>query len=488
MSKYRTPGVYFKEIFNLPASVAQVETAIPAFIGHTDLAQKNAENVQGVPTRITSMLEFEGIFGKGNPESFTITIEDSYEAAKGLGEKISNRTITAIPPKHPSPFKLYYCLQLYFSNGGGPCYILSVGSFTNVPDKGNSTNPESILGGLEAIKAIDEPTLLVFPDIIPASPPQTIGSLYKDIYDAALTQCKILKDRFVIIDVKDVTADPVSDAHNFRDNCVGYSNLKYGAAYYPNLSTSLNYAYSPTHLTITHRNIYPSGFPLLEAGVSDSLTLAALQNSNPSLGRSVHNEIKQQYITLPPSGAIAGIYTRVDRERGVWKAPANVDVRNVIGPSLDLSHQQQETFNVDVTSGKSINVIRQFTGKGTLVWGARTLAGNDNEWRYIPVKRLFIFIEESLKKATKFVVFEPNDANTWLRAKTLIENFLIKLWRDGALVGAKPDQAFFVRVGLGQTMSAQDILDGNLIIEIGIAAVRPAEFTILNLTHKLQEH
>jgi phage tail sheath protein FI len=152
-----------------------------------------------------------------------------------------------------------------------------------------------------------------------------------------------------------------------------------------------------------------------------------------------------------------------------------------------VSHDQQADLNVDATSGKSINAIRTFTGRGTLVYGARTLAGNDNEWRYIPVRRLYIFIEESVKKATEFVVFEPNDANTWLRAKTMIENFLSKLWRDGALAGAKPEEAFFVRVGLGQTMSAQDILEGRLIIEIGLAAVRPAEFIILKFSHKLQE-
>ncbi len=487
MSIQSTPGVYIEEISTLPASVASVETAIPAFIGHTDLAEKNGEDVRGVPTRITNMLEFEGIFGKGNPETFTIAVEDSFDAAKGAGEKLASRKITANPPPTLSPYKLYYCLQIYFSNGGGPCYIVSVNDYDNVPVKGDSATPASILGGLEAIKAIDEPTLLVFPDVIPAVLPETVGSVYKDIYDAALSQCDILKDRFVVIDVKDVTADPFADAQNFRDNGVGISNLKYGAAYYPNLSTSLNYTYSPADQTITHTNLYPSGAVLSEAGASNTLTLEALETSDPSLYRNILAEIKKQYITLPPSGAVAGIYARVDRQRGVWKAPANVDVRTVIGPSRKVSHDQQADLNVDATSGKSINAIRTFTGKGTLVWGARTLAGNDNEWRYIPVRRLYIFIEESVKKATEFVVFEPNDANTWLRSKTMIENFLSKLWRDGALAGAKPEEAFFVRVGLGQTMSAQDILEGRLIIEIGLAAVRPAEFIILKFSHKLQE-
>jgi hypothetical protein len=487
MSIQSTPGVYIEEVSTLPASVASVETAIPAFIGHTDLAEKNGEDVRGVPTRITNMLEFEGIFGKANPETFTISVEDSYDTAKGSGEKLANRKITATSPAVPSPYKLYYCLQIYFSNGGGPCYIVSVNDYDNVPVKGDSATPASIRGGLEAIKAIDEPTLLVFPDVIPAVLPETVGSVYKDIYDAALSQCDILKDRFVIIDVKDVTADPFADAQNFRDNGIGISNLKYGAAYYPNLSTSLNYGYSSAVQTITHTNLYPSGGTLSEPGISNNLSLQALETTDPSLSRNILAEIKKQYITLPPSGAVAGIYARVDRQRGVWKAPANVDVRTVIGPSRKVSHDQQADLNVDATSGKSINAIRTFTGKGTLVWGARTLAGNDNEWRYIPVRRLYIFIEESVKKATEFVVFEPNDANTWLRAKTMIENFLSKLWRDGALAGAKPEEAFFVRVGLGQTMSAQDILEGRLIIEIGLAAVRPAEFIILKFSHKLQE-
>lgn len=494
MASQTTPGVYIEEISTLPASVASVETAIPAFIGHTDVALKDGESVRGIPTRISGMLEFESIFGKANPETFTITVEDSYDVAKGSGEKLINRKITAVPPATPSPYKLYYCLQMYFNNGGGPCYIVSVNDYDNVPAKGDPTDPESLIGGLEAIKAVDEPTLIVFPDVLPATLPATSGTEYKDVYDAALAQCEALKDRFVIIDVKDVTSDPFADAQKFRNDCIGMSNLKYGAAYYPNLSSSLNYAYSPIDQTITHTNIYPSGAVTSEAGIHNGLPLEAeasldpsLSKNEPSLYRNVIAEINKNYVTLPPSGAVAGIFARVDRQRGVWKAPANVDVRTVIGPSRKVSHEQQADLNVDATSGKSINVIRTFTGKGTLVWGARTLAGNDNEWRYVPVRRLYIFIEESVKKATEFVVFEPNDANTWLRTKTMIENFLSKLWRDGALAGAKPEEAFFVKVGLGQTMSSQDILEGRLIIEIGMAAVRPAEFIILKFSHKLQE-
>lgn len=190
---------------------------------------------------------------------------------------------------------------------------------------------------------------------------------------------------------------------------------------------------------------------------------------------------------LPPSGIIAGVYAAVDRDRGVWKAPANVSLNSVIGPAVKISHEQQEKYNVDVSVGKSINIIRSFIGKGTLVWGARTLAGNDNEWRYVNVRRFFNFVEESTKKATEQFVFEPNDANTWVKIQAMIENFLTTLWRQGALQGIKPEHAFYVAVGLGKTMTPLDILEGRMIVEIGMAAVRPAEFIILKFSHKMAE-
>lgn len=190
---------------------------------------------------------------------------------------------------------------------------------------------------------------------------------------------------------------------------------------------------------------------------------------------------------IPPSGAIAGVYAAVDRDRGVWKAPANVSLRSVISPALKITDEQHGEYNVDVVAGKSINIIRSFTGKGTLVWGARTLAGNDLEWRYVSVRRFFNFVEESVKKATEHFTFEPNDANTWIKVQAMIENFLTTLWRQGALQGIKPEHAFYVRVGLGTTMTALDILEGRMIIEIGMAAVRPAEFIILRFSHKMAE-
>ncbi|WP_373840834.1 phage tail sheath family protein, partial [Bacteroides heparinolyticus] len=189
---------------------------------------------------------------------------------------------------------------------------------------------------------------------------------------------------------------------------------------------------------------------------------------------------------VPPSGAIAGVYAQNDNFTGVWKAPANMSIASVKGVSRLINNRIQDGMNVHST-GKSVNAIRAFSGKGILVWGARTLKGNDNEWRYIPVRRLFNYVEESVQESTEWAVFSPNTQNTWTKIKCQIENFLTNIWRAGGLAGATPDQAFYVNCGLNVTMDVQDILEGRLIVEIGMAAVRPAEFIILRFSHKLQE-
>ena len=198
-------------------------------------------------------------------------------------------------------------------------------------------------------------------------------------------------------------------------------------------------------------------------------------------------ELQAQASIITPSGAIAGIYAAIDGSKGVWQAPANVSIAAVADVTELISDKDQEGMNVDSDTGKSVNAIRFFTGKGILVWGARTLDGNSNEWRYVPVRRLFNYIEESVQKSTNWAVFQPNDANTWVKIQCQIENFLNNLWRDGALAGSTPDKAYYVKVGLDITMTADDINNGYLIVEIGLAAVRPAEFIVLKFSHKVQE-
>lgn len=229
------------------------------------------------------------------------------------------------------------------------------------------------------------------------------------------------------------------------------------------------------------------GLDMQSDGELNDMMLADIEEVDSATFNKIRASINKLRVVLPPSSAVAGVYARVDGNRGVWFAPANVSLNYVIKPTVKITNDMQDRLNVDTTSGKSINAIRTFTGKGTLVWGARTLAGNDNEWRYVSVRRFFNMVEESVKKATEQFVFEPNDANTWVKVRAMIENFLILQWRAGALAGAKPEHAFYVRVGLGQTMTAMDILEGKMNIEIGMAVVRPAEFIILKFSHKMQE-
>lgn len=220
--------------------------------------------------------------------------------------------------------------------------------------------------------------------------------------------------------------------------------------------------------------------------IFDIWPLAVLKDEDNLLYNQIKQAIADVPMLLPPSSTIAGVYARIDNSVGVWKAPANTGLTYVIGPSQIISNDDQEDMNVTGT-GKSVNAIRSFTGKGTLVWGARTLDGNSNEWRYINVRRFYNFAEESIRKATEPFVFQSNDANTWVMMRGMIESFLTLQWKAGALAGASTEQAFYVNVGLGSTMTTQDILEGRMIVEIGMAVVRPAEFIILRFTHKMQE-
>lgn len=192
---------------------------------------------------------------------------------------------------------------------------------------------------------------------------------------------------------------------------------------------------------------------------------------------NVFDSLDKRNIAIPPSGSIMGIYARSDNERGVHKSPANEVVRNCVG--LDYNYNKGEQ---DMLNPKGVNLIRTFPGLGIRVWGART-ASSDGSWKYINVRRLFIFIEESIKANTNWAVFEPNDETLWVRVKRTIEVFLTGLWRNGSLAGTSTDEAFFVNVGR-TTMSQDDIDNGRLICVIGVAPVKPAEFVIFRITQK----
>src|SRR5690606_34320303 len=376
---YKTPGVYVEEISKFPPSVAQVETAIPAFIGYT---QEIDASVRNKPKRIVSLLEYETYFGKAqNEANISVTIEDTINSGPPI--QLLNQKLS-VTVGATSPYVMYYAMRMYFDNGGGPCYINSVGDYTSgIVDQG------LLAAGLNEFEKFDEPTLYVFPDAMSVA---TADSYYA-LINQALMQSQKLKDRFVIIDAFDNNSDNIRNTASLGN---GIDLLKYGAAYHPSLRTVYGYAYDASNITLAHDVTDETN--TTTTGVYDAKALSALADSadtdfNLILYNKIKAELEQQYVTLPPSSAIAGIYARVDSNRGVWKAPANESVSACVEPTIKITHEAQQDLNVH-TTGKSINAIRSFTGKGILVWGARTLAGNDNEWKYVPVRRFFNMVEE----------------------------------------------------------------------------------------------
>ncbi len=461
---YLTPGVYVEELSTLPPSVASVATAIPAFIGCTQKAPPERSDSASPPSpivvkRIGTMLEYETNFGAAPLVDFTVTTTD-----RGRPRDL---TVT-VDQSQTRTYFMYYGLKLYFQNGGGPCYVVSIGDYTVAP---TSTQ---FAAALTALEKEDEPTLILMTDAV------NLTDYYETLCPLALAHCAKLQDRFAILDV--VSSGEVrkleTDIETFR-NGIGTNDLNYGAAYYPDLQTWLPYAYDEERVTV---NVSGEAFP----GGTASFALSTLKNDQPDLYREVKARLDLERVLLPPSSAIAGIYARVDQDRGVWKAPANESVAGILGPQVRINDADQDGMNVDVTSGKSVNAIREFSGRGTLVWGARTLDGNSSEWRYISVRRLFIFLEESIRKALEAFVFEPNDATTWLKGKAMIDSFLYSLWEQGGLVGAAAKDAYAVDVGLGKTTPPEDALEGRMIFQVLMAPVRPAEFIVLQFMQQLQ--
>ncbi len=483
----RTPGVYIVEESKFPPSVVPVETAIPAFVGYTRATQYKGEPLLNRPVAVNDLLEFQEIFGAppsiGN---FVVTLD---ETGAVVGSVADPHTIAN------GRFRLAYALRHFYDNGGGRCYIVSIGDYASSGIAGEIADAH--LAGLTALAREDEPTLLVFPDLsgmAPANPNNAgqvaaVRALYHAVLVQALNQCATLGDRFLICDLWDGGAAGSAGITAFR-NGIGTRNLKYGAAYHPFIQTTLPWNWDESTITVSQVARLNDDGTITRPSPHNAMNLTDLKSGSPDsnslIYSNVRNELSRFAVILPPAAAVAGIYATVDRTRGVWKSPANESLASVRSMTVQIDQDLNDSMNVD-PSGKSINALRAFAGKGFLVWGARTLAGNDNEWRYVSVRRFFNMVEESCKKASEPFVFEANDANTWVKVKAMIENFLVVQWRDGALAGAKPEDAFYVRVGLGTTMTAQDILEGRMIVEIGMAVVRPAEFIVLRFSHKMQE-
>lgn len=272
--------------------------------------------------------------------------------------------------------------------------------------------------GMGGIAAVDEVTMICMPDLM------TLGddAQIRDLQGKMIAHCENAGDRMAILDTPPDLIP--QDIHDWRMDTAGYDS-KFATLYYPWLE------------------------------VMDPLT--------------------NQPILVPPSGHVAGVWARTDGARGVHKAPANEVVLGANGLAFQVTHDEQGGLN---TNG--INCIRAFSGRGIRIWGARTLS-SDPEWRYINVRRLFNYVSESIIEGTQWAVFEPNDQRLWTRLRISSANFLTRVWRDGALFGATPEQAFYVRCN--EETNPPDVVEaGQVVIEIGIAPVKPAEFVVFRIS------
>ena len=586
MSEYKTPGVHIVEKTAFPNSVVEVATAIPAFVGCTEKAMKGSQSLVNVPHRISSMLEFEKYFGGPSSMQYDLFDKDA------LSLFFTTHFRNALPPQFEADgvpkedyeslvkskdaylkelmdmptdlvlgnesccmcsstvlFTLYQHIKLFFANGGGSCYIVSVGGYTDM-------TKEIFVTGIKTLEKEQEPTLLVIPEAVNLSKDECYN-----VYQEMLSHCEKMKNRFAILDVYEGFKSMQDVITDFRTR-IGSNFLSLGSSYYPWLNTSTldiraskemittdsiwylmvqkDFFKEPDELKLKDRFLLHYFYAVIDrikgiqsadkiksvvsycigcqneevkAKVTETGTarFEAFKNrSNEILtiltddekrswlskwwGNSINEEIilkgvRKVVNRLPSSAAMAGIYTMVDNTRGVWKAPANVSLNMVLSPTVDISDDEQKELNAPSGEGsKAINAIRNLSGVGTKVWGARTLASNDLDWRYINVRRTMIFLEESIKNAARSYVFEANDANTWLNLKCMIENFLRDFWKRGGLVGTSPEEAYSVHVGLGETMTPNDILAGVMRIVVLVAISHPAEFIEITFQQQMQKN
>ncbi|MFZ3018183.1 MAG: phage tail sheath C-terminal domain-containing protein [Gallionella sp.] len=502
MGAMKTPGVYIVEKSAFPNSVVEVATAVPAFIGYTEKADNKGKSLSNQPWRITSMAEFQNYFGFGPSVQFSLTEAATPPVAP---PSISVGGKDYMLEQAQGKYLLYYSMMLFFQNGGGPCYIVSIGNY------GDDVAMDKLTGGVDLLVKEQEPTIVVIPDAVLLKQADCIS-----VEQYMLDHCgNVMKNRVAILDVSDgyrSRQDPAGDPVATFRNSLGINFLDFGMAYYPWLNTTITQAKD-----LAYWNLDSASQTLLQGMLEAELNIAAQPAAKAEQLKSIVDGIAKAAATpqdkamlnkslislspsynmiltdmaamlnlLPPAAAMAGVYTMVDNNRGVWKAPANVSLNAVTSPTVNITHGDQEDLNV-TPQGKSINAIRPFVGEGTLVWGARTLDGNSLDWRYINVRRTMIMLEESIRLASKAYVFEPNVANTWVTIKSMVRNFLTGVWKKGGLAGAVPDDAFAVFCGLGETMTPEDILEGVLRVTVLVAISRPAEFIEITFQQQMQK-
>ena len=524
--KRRTPGVYITELAAFPPSIVGVQTAVPAFIGYTEKAELAGKPVFMRPIKISSLADYQLIFGAEFDPTFTIKEVSGVDITNhNFDFSVLNPTPANAGLKYfqllqgTNQFNLYNSMRLFYANGGGVCYVTSVGSY--FPPNSttlNSIDADKLKDGLAAVKEQVGPTMLVIPEAILLADNAT----YASVVTAMLDQCQELQDRVAIIDVYD--SQTVVDRATL-ETCIEQfrpdvdKNLNYGMAYFPFLHTTVIplsdydftnltpldktvgdaalqtilgwentnlYATNPTRLAAVQKDIeeiVAAATPPIDPNKVRKLN-QNLTTSLPLLG-DIYQIVLNKSDVLPPSGAMAGVYTFIDTTRGVWNAPANVSLESVSRTTFKLNDDLQGDLNVPV-DGKAVNAIRELVGRGTVVWGARTLDGNSNDYRYIQVRRTLVYIEQSIKSSLNQFVFAPNDGNTWVTVTSMISNFLQGVWSASGLLGATASEAFTVQCGLGSTMTGLDILNGYMIVQVTLQMIHPAEFIELTFKQTMQ--
>jgi phage tail sheath protein FI len=493
-----TPGVYIEEKSSFGSSVVPVQTAIPAFIGYTQKASRGSKDLTNEPTKISSLGQYEELFG-GAPET-KFTIETSEDFITGFQLSFVDNT----------RFLMHNSMRFFYANGGGDCYIVSVGNYDETIDAGKLNDPKG--GGLAALEKHLEPTLVVVPDAVLLSEADCYS-----LQAAVLSHCGFkMKNRFAILDVYNGTQERTFDDEDaigkFREG-VGSNFLMWGASYYPFLNTTLVKSSEIDYTKIENLDglIEVLTKEVADNLASESITEARAEGINAEINKisedndadavkSLHStltvispklnmiiaEMSEMLNLMPPSSAMAGAYAMVDFTASVAQSPANISLGSVISPAININNDNQEDLNLPL-NGKAVNAIRSFQGKGVLVWGARTLDGNSKDYRYISVRRTMTYLEQSIKFAAEAFVFSPNNSTTWSTLRATVINFLTNQWQSGLLAGQSPEDAFDVEIGLGSTMTPNDILDGVLKMTIKVAITRPAEFIVITFEQQQQK-
>jgi phage tail sheath protein FI len=519
MTQLKTPGVFTVEKNAFPNSVVEVATAVPAFVGWTERAECEGRSLHLKPWRIGSMGEYLQCFG-GAPTSqhvrFELTREANAASPGNPGEALSLRDATPLSlgtgrymlTQTGGKYLLHSAMQLFFANGGADCYVVSAGEY------GSAVDAAPLTAGVQALTHEAEPTMLVIPEAVLLA--------QKDCHALQaqmLRHCgELMKNRVAILDVWEGyrSCSEAPDVVAAFGDGLGHSGIAFGAAYYPWVHTTVvpegdfsheNIAAGESRdalITALKDEIAAASALLpmdagrraaLEAEVekiktttdpaANALLSKSLVNISPAF-KALRAEMARRLNLLPPAAAMAGVYTMVDHARGVWQAPANVSLNGVLSPSVEISHEQQQALNL-TPQGNSVNAIRSFVGEGVLVWGARTLDGNHLDWRYIHVRRTMIMLQESIRLAIKAMAFGPNVPKTWDLMKTMIASFLTGVWKRGGLAGAVPQDAFSVRVGLHETMTPEDLLEGVLRVAVLVAISRPVEFIEITFEQPMQK-